>query len=117
MTIDFTHLFPKGAEIKRVQGRAPGDTNIAMLGLSDEAVKLLTPAAAKLTKKQLEDLAAHPDHSRQLGLTVTDINSVKAAFTTPMQISALAPLSIDVSCCCCTPCCCAAAVPVEHAVC
>jgi dsDNA-binding SOS-regulon protein len=115
--MDFTHLFPQATSIKRVNGRAPADTNIKLLGLTDEAVKILTPSAAKLTKAQLETLATHPAAAKELGLAVTDINSIKAAFTTPMQISPLAPMSIDVSCCCCTPCCCAAAVPIEQAVC
>lgn len=118
MPMNFTHLYPTPLNPNRVAGRAPPGTNIKQLGLTTEAVNLLTPNAARLDKAQLEALANDPEHTeRQLGLTVADINSIKAAFTTPMQISALAPMDLSVSCCCCTPCCCAAAVAIEQAVC
>ena len=118
--IDFSHLPPEARTIRRVHGRAPDNTNIKYLGISAEAAQVLTPAAARLTKANLVALAQHPDaEQRALGLTVEDINSIKQAFTMPMQIGApvggeaeALALSISVSCCTCTPCCCAAAMPV-----
>jgi hypothetical protein len=120
MSLDFTHLYPDhlgDRAVQRVDGRAPAGTNIKLLGLTDSAANLLTPVAARLTKADLEALAVDPALGDRLGLSVTDINSIKVAFTTPMQISPLSPMSVDVKCCCCTPCCCAAAVPIDQAVC
>jgi hypothetical protein len=119
--IDFSHLPPEALRIKRVNGRAPDNTNIKFLGISAEAARVLTPAAAKLTKAELVALDQNLEREqRTLGLTVQDINSVKRAFTMPMQIdesfSVEPMLEVSVSCCCCTPCCCAAAMPVLSAV-
>ena len=113
--LDLTPI-PSGTALKRVDGRAPETTNIRFLGITTAAAKLLTPAAAKLTKADLEHLAADPAKTeKSLGLTVEDVNSIKTAFSMPMIVNT--DLEITVKCCCCTPCCCAAAVPRASAIC
>jgi hypothetical protein len=109
VAIDLSHV--DLARVRRVQGRLPAATNIKSLGVSASAANMLTPAAAQLTKQNLEDLRDGRATAQGLGLTVNDVNSIKTAFSTPLAIGAVGgdPRALSVSCCCCTPCCCAAA--------
>ena len=94
--------------------RAPATTNIAQLGLTDDAVAKLTEPAKQLTKKDLEALGRADLSNPKVGaLTVDDIASIRTAFSTgyrPGGGMGGGVAAADVSCCCCTPCCCAAAV-------
>jgi hypothetical protein len=114
--IDLSHI--RAGSVTRVNGRLPATASIAALGIGASAAAQLTPAAARLTKADLEALRTNEAASAgRLGLNVTDINSIKAAFADPIHIGGIGvgprapgggPQAISVSCCCCTPCCCAA---------
>jgi hypothetical protein len=117
MPVDLSHITHPD-KISRVSGRLAPDTAIDHMGLSKSAVKLLTPAAAKLTKADLTLLEGsnQAGTAAKLGLSVADITSIKEAFATPVHFGGVgakvggpAGLQISVSCCCCSPCCCAAA--------
>jgi hypothetical protein len=118
--VDLSHIKdPK--KIKRVSGRLVADTPIQYMGIDADAASQLTPAAANITKADLEALGGPNSHgiASRLGLKVDDINSIKNAFQEPLYFGGVgggapqgttpALSTVSVSCCCCTPCCCAAA--------
>ncbi len=96
---------------KRVRGRMPLNAPITALGLSKDGASQLTDAAAKLRKSDLVLLGQDRDAAKQLGLTAKDVNSIRNAFSKPIDIGLgrAGGAALDISCCCCTPCCCAAA--------
>jgi hypothetical protein len=105
-------------EMLKLTQRISGATPITRMGLTDEGVKYLTPAASKLTKSDLEALGrGEIDGANVRGLTVNDVESVRHAFghfyrpgVVYGQVGGGIFAADGVSCCCCTPCCCAAAV-------
>ena len=119
MPVDLSHIAHPD-KISRVSGRLAPDTTITQMGLSKDAVAVLTPAAAKLTKAELVLLEGsnQPAVAAKLGLSVQDIASVRQAFAMPTHFGGVGggiatpgslAVSLSVSCCCCSPCCCAAA--------
>jgi hypothetical protein len=103
---------------------APNDITAADLaqGMSPQTADKLTPAAAKLTKADLIALNSNPKaEAAKHHLTVTDLNSIKQAFSMPRSaihanaVDDPSLASVTVYACCC-PCCCAASVPVEVAI-
>jgi hypothetical protein len=116
-SLDFSHLPPPLQAIPRVNGRLPPNTPIEALGLTKEGTGLLTRAAARLSKADLEDLGRDPAGAQaRLGLTVNDLNSISAAFSEPLQIGHGLAKGFS-ACCTCTPCCtCAAAMPIAQTV-
>lgn len=89
--------------------RLPSDTSITNMGLTPEAAKELTPAAAALTKGDLVALQAGRLTPATKGLTVKDLGSIRSAFGNGYRPGG-GVVAMDISCCSCTPCCCAAAV-------
>jgi hypothetical protein len=87
--------------------------------LPKDKAKLLTPAAAKLTRGDLiamHDAAANnmlAEFEKKHGLTAADVASINKAFVgygSSANLKAMKAQDVNV-CCCCSPCCtCAAAV-------
>jgi hypothetical protein len=95
---------------------APDDTKITAMLLPANR-KMLTAAAAKLTKGQLRALheatveGKLDAEEKKLGLKTEDINSISKAFlghSDPATAKEKANGNISI-CCCCSPCCCCAA--------
>lgn len=120
---------PASAAVKTT--RAPMNTPITDF-LNPEHRKLLTPAAAKLTKKNLVDLRYFLKSKKGAPpvITVEDMNSIDTAFdTSELAAHALmgyklagssfgvnSALAGDVTaCCCCCPCCSTAAAVTRPA--
>jgi hypothetical protein len=117
LELDFSHLTPDHWAIQRVDGAAPHDTPIVALGISAQAAQMLSPAAARLIKSDLEYLNVDKDGAAvRLGLNAQDLSSIQAAFSKPMQVNANAASTDIIIYLCCCPCCCAAAVPTSQAV-
>jgi len=98
-------------------GSMPLDTPIFKMLLPEQA-KLLTPAAAKLTKEDLLDLAGVGTVKKKpedLGLTLDDLKSVQDAFHAQIHQdpAGLKVAGHDINCCC-TPCCCCTAAAVTN---
>ena len=95
-------------------GNMPLDTPIFKM-VSPEQAKLLSAAAAKLTKEDLVDLATKKKSAADLNLTVDDMKTINDAFHAEFT-NAPAGLRSTVSCCCCTPCCCCTAAAVTEPI-
>jgi hypothetical protein len=101
-----------------ISGELPLDTPIFKM-VDPEQAKLLTPAAAKLTKEDLLDLAGVGTTKKKpedLNLTVEDLASIQDAFHANIRTPEGLKKASDISCCCCTPCCCCTAVAVINPV-
>ncbi len=101
---------PRALQVLHLDRRLPMNTPITKMGLDPKFAKVLTPGARRLTKGDLEALAARKVTRATSVLTIEDIKSVQVAFASGFDGS---QISMDISCCCCTPCCCAAAYPAE----
>ncbi|WP_146210712.1 hypothetical protein [Azospirillum sp. TSO35-2] len=90
----------------------PNSTPIDQLGLSQDQINRLTPAAKQLTKGDLLALSAKKDMPALHNLTLKDIKSIETVMS-EFQAQQMAAAG-DVSCCTCTPCCsCCAAADTE----
>ncbi len=94
-----------------------GSTKITKLGLSEVAMRHLTPATLALTKAELQLLGrARFDSSvvlpdNLMNLTANDLQGIEDAFVHGIGQGYGVKASGDINCCCCCcPCCCAAAV-------
>jgi len=92
-------------------GGHPLNASITSL-LSGTEAKGLTPAAAKLTKRDLLVLATGESTDATANLTVRDLQSINHAFA-PLRKQLTSPALNGGSCCCCSIfcCCCAASEP------
>lgn len=113
-------LDEKGNPVQRDQGRTIED-----LKLVDPRVLAKNPKVARLTVRDLNDLAAQfsglPTRNQRIGeLTVEDMQDIEGIFleykvNTARVIAerGLENFAVDVSCCCTTPCCCCAAADLD----
>ncbi len=98
---------------------------IEELNLLDAATLTRNPRVAKLTVRDLNDLAAQfsgiPTNNPVIGeLTIEDMQDIEGIFL-EFKLNAARDIAggrmdlaaVDVSCCCCTPCCCCAAAEVD----
>ncbi len=100
-----------GATEGALSGELPLDTPIFKM-VDPEHAKLLTPAAAKLTKEDLLDLAGVgtvKKSPQDLNLSVEDLTSIQDAFHADIRTPEGLVKIGDIKCCC-TPCCCCTAV-------
>jgi hypothetical protein len=110
-----------GSLPKRAQLRT-----IEELRLVDPGTLAKNPRVAKLTVRDLNDLAAQvqgvPTSNGNIAdLTIEDMQDIEGIFleykmNTARELASsglAAASSVDVSCCCCTPCCCCAAADTE----
>jgi hypothetical protein len=102
----------------RFGGDLPLDTPIFKL-LPSEQAKLLSPAAAKLTKGDLLDLVGAGQTKKtpaQLNLSVEDVKSIEDAFHQQFTTTAAAGGLLDNITACCCPCCCCTAASVPEPI-
>jgi len=99
------------------------------LGLVDEKALARNPKIAKLTVRDLNDLASQfsgiaTSNRTVAELTIEDMQDIEGVFleyklNTARDLAGRAgdgaelAISVDVSCCCTTPCCCCAAAEVD----
>jgi hypothetical protein len=108
----------EGGESSSIGGALPMDAPIYKLLTADQA-KLLTPAAAKLTKADLLKLQGLKGVKlSDMNLTFDDVKTIEAAFHQGFEVSGLAKTGDDgtVACCCCAPCCCCCGASVPPPV-
>ena len=105
---------PPAIPIKRFEPTTP----LARMGLSPKEAKLLSPAAANVTKADLAAALAGKRTPAFLALTLQDLNTIGTVYAA--RARATGPGDTTTSgggcCCCCIACCCcccAAAVPSE----
>jgi hypothetical protein len=101
-------------------------TPLAKFGLAPAEIKVLTPAAQKVTKAQLIGMMAGQPPPEALKLTVKDLNSITHVYlarakagTVKGEGGGTTTTSGGGGCCCCCIacccCCCAVSVDAEHA--
>lgn len=83
--------------------------SVKEMGLPQETLRKLSPAAQKLTKADL--LAMYDKVPAQAGaVTLEDVEVIRHAFVAQLQGRPGSAVDLgDINCCCC-PCCCAVAV-------
>lgn len=100
------------------------DTKITKLGLNEDEIKILTPRARDLTKKDLDNLAKigktnpkdkdevvkefnnHLKKDGKTGIVVKDLDSLQKATDRMNPDKKDYPKAAIGACCCCCPCCC-----------
>jgi hypothetical protein len=96
-----------GLERSTVVLHKPASTPISELGLTPTEARLLTPAAAKLTKGDLIAMLQGHHTGNTIALNYQDLRSIHEVFARKSSL----PFFPNVPCCCCScPCCCCCAV-------
>jgi len=82
----------------------PLDTPLSQLGLSESELRVVTPAAQKLTKADLIAMAEGKIPATAESLTIRDLNSISQVYVD--RAKGVAGAAGNACCCCTIACCC-----------